>query len=640
MKSINNVKKRGRRIILLSFVQVSMIILLCGCGKDKDGKSGLKPRPEKSRAIYIYMCGSNLESRNGNGGKDIDELLSADVGDDMYIIIETGGSKEWKSHDIANDAISRYEISGGELKLIEKADNANMGEPQTLTDFITWGKEYFPAGEAMLILWDHGYGPVGGVCLDENYGFDSLSINELSDALKNAGLEKKLNIIGFDACLMASLETAISVGDYADYMIASEETEPTGGWDYKALAEAYSEGRSSLETCKSNCDSYMDKCREEGKDSYVELSVFDLSYLDQMVDQFEIAVDIVQGELRSSDRASEMIHALRNCERFGGSNSYKGASNLLDFLDLFLNLPELRRDITEFWDVVYKLIPYKVKGDNRNATGLSFYYPVLYDKGEIEEYISYGIVGKYNDFLRDYYFNTPDKTVELTDTGSVGEDGEYMISLTPDSSYYLSSVEYILMTEDTNGEQHILYSDNDIIRDTDKMTFRSRIRESCLSLDGHRMFSTTTARNEYYTDYTSDVIVNGKRMSLIYGYEPPLDYEAEDEGDYFIFGLWEGYDENGFPAGDLVQLKKGDIVQVITDITYEYGSVVEHWSEEFTIGDEGGIISEIPIEEKSLKYIFIVKDVFGNAFTSDTATFEEGVVKSIEAYTLGYVTED
>ena len=46
-----------------------------------------------SKTLFIYMCGSNLESKQGSASKNIDELLSAEVDDNTQIVIQTGGSK-------------------------------------------------------------------------------------------------------------------------------------------------------------------------------------------------------------------------------------------------------------------------------------------------------------------------------------------------------------------------------------------------------------------------------------------------------------------------------------------------------------------------------------------------------------------
>ena len=89
-----------------------------------------------------------------------------------------------------------------------------------------------------MIFWNHGSGSVGGFGYDECYPDDrSLSLREICEGLESSRLpdNKKFAFIGFDACLMATLEIATSLSPYADYLIASQELEPGGGWDYRSV---------------------------------------------------------------------------------------------------------------------------------------------------------------------------------------------------------------------------------------------------------------------------------------------------------------------------------------------------------------------------------------------------------------------
>lgn len=74
-----------------------------------------------------------------------------------------------------------------------------------------------------------------GICFDETADNDSLTIHEVNDALyavQQKDPDFHLDIIGFDACLMATYEMAVHLPSYADYMVASEELEPSLGWSY------------------------------------------------------------------------------------------------------------------------------------------------------------------------------------------------------------------------------------------------------------------------------------------------------------------------------------------------------------------------------------------------------------------------
>jgi len=103
----------------------------------------------------------------------------------------------------------------------------------------------------MLIIWNHGQGwrappsdptakhPFGGqlaggyryVSSDEDTG-DKLYNRAIQDTLTKLLGAVKLDVIAFDACLMAMVETAYAMRGVAHVMVASEELEPGNGWNY------------------------------------------------------------------------------------------------------------------------------------------------------------------------------------------------------------------------------------------------------------------------------------------------------------------------------------------------------------------------------------------------------------------------
>lgn len=233
-----------------------------------------KPQPDDgSFTLLIYMCGSSLESKNGAATEDIAELLRADIPDKVNILIETGGAWKWKNDRISYDKIQRFQVSGGELALLDENRLSSMGDAETLRAFVDWGTETFPAERTALILWDHGGGFLEGICMDELYRDDWLTVGELDEALSGSRFDGKFSFIGFDCCLMANYETALTVSKYADTMIASEGDEPVGGWDYGAVAEAI--GKTDF------YDAVLDSFAKANTDrADYTLSVIDLSKLD------------------------------------------------------------------------------------------------------------------------------------------------------------------------------------------------------------------------------------------------------------------------------------------------------------------------------------------------------------------------
>ena len=104
----------------------------------KRNELGNEPMGAKdSWTLFVYMCGSDLESGGGAATNDIKEMLAANPSSSVNIIIQTGGACEWQEFGISNDSIERYRVDKDSLELIEKLPNASMADSKTLADFIS-----------------------------------------------------------------------------------------------------------------------------------------------------------------------------------------------------------------------------------------------------------------------------------------------------------------------------------------------------------------------------------------------------------------------------------------------------------------------------------------------------------------------
>ena len=590
------------RIIALILLCAVTLSLFTACGTNENITT-------EGRTLFIYMCGSNLETKQGLASKNIDELLSADAGD-MNIVIQTGGASIWRHHDISSSKSQRYEIKDGKLMLLKEFEQKNMGEAETLTDFLKWGQKNYPTNHNMLVLWDHGGGSAKGVCFDENYSFDALTLTELNSALKKAKLNNKFDIIGFDACLMATVETAAMVKDYAKYMIASEEIVPSGGWDYKSVVKAFATGKSEKKIGKQICDSFMKKCKNHEQELFSTLSVLDLSQLKTMLKKVTEAAEYLNRIAGKENYFSQLLNAARQSEKFGVDNVFDGSSNMVDFAD-FYGLVNIE-DITAAVEIK-KFVIYNVNSGKRNNTGLSFFYPISVSEKEIQDYISLGVCREYNDFLQEYYLNAPKTTVTFKDRGSIAKDGSFRIQLTENSHKYLASVNYQLIQTDSDGTERVISSGADIKGDWDKLIFKSNFRGVTPALDGHRLYSKLHVDREITLDYEAPAIVNGEKTFIRYYYDP-------EDHSFLIPGTCKGFDENGLPINGFKMLSKGDKVCVATDLDEAKNKI--NYGEEFVIDDKEGEMTELPLDGKEYKYVFVVTDIFGNTFKSDMATFE------------------
>lgn len=106
--------------------------------------------------IFVYLCGTDLESGSGLATGDISEMPDASTGSNVQFVLQTGGTNGWQNEIIGSDSIGRYMISDGEMYLLDEQPSASMGSADTLADFLSWGVENCPAAKMGVIFWNHG----------------------------------------------------------------------------------------------------------------------------------------------------------------------------------------------------------------------------------------------------------------------------------------------------------------------------------------------------------------------------------------------------------------------------------------------------------------------------------------------------
>ena len=140
----------------------------------------------------MYMCGSRLEEEHSSASRVLSSL-AYNLPENINVIVETGGSRSWDISDIYSDYQQDFIVQKNGIRLINQSSSKNMGSPDTLTGFLSWSIENYPAQHYMTVIWDHGGGPVGGVAYDSNYKFDSLSLNELKSAFGSLDVKNGYN---------------------------------------------------------------------------------------------------------------------------------------------------------------------------------------------------------------------------------------------------------------------------------------------------------------------------------------------------------------------------------------------------------------------------------------------------------------
>lgn len=232
----------------------------------------------KEWTVIIYMAADNDLANFAR--KNLMQLASLGSNDRVNILVQLDTTIQRKKK-----VTLRYYVEHNKLTITNYNDPSSQqmdsGSPHTLIDCCRWAMENFPAKNYMIDLWNHGIGiidierrrmlnsselftfnpqncmveldrtipfldfavqteqePERGICFDDTTG-NFLTNQDLTLALKTITEDfldgQKINVVTFDACLMAMLEIGNVLQPYVDYMVASQEVELGTGYDYSRV---------------------------------------------------------------------------------------------------------------------------------------------------------------------------------------------------------------------------------------------------------------------------------------------------------------------------------------------------------------------------------------------------------------------
>lgn len=326
--------------------------------------------------IMLYLCGTDLESRSRMATSDLQEMLKAELSDNVNLIVYTGGCSRWNNDVVSSRTNQIYQIRSvkgktGLVALEKDMGAVPMTDPSTLAGFIQYCAKNFPANRNELILWDHGSGSVSGYGYDEKFrGSGSMSLPGIRSALKQGGVS--FDFIGFDACLMATAETALMLDDYADYLVASEETEPGIGWYYTDWLTALGRNPSmpTLEVGRRIVDDFVQTCARRTPGQGTTLSVVDLAELSaSMPAKLADFSDTVTKSIQEKDYRT-ISTARRGAREFARSSRI----DQVDLADLAYKVGG--KEGENLAEAVRSAVKYNnTSRGMTNAYGLSIYFP-------------------------------------------------------------------------------------------------------------------------------------------------------------------------------------------------------------------------------------------------------------------------
>ena len=667
----------------LAALAVSAFFLLVGCGSDMSAASYARAGADFSDSynasdtwvIYWYICGTDLETEFGAASEDLAELQKVKLPPNVKVVIQTGGANQWQTEGIPTRGVGRFVYDADGLRSLGTAADADMGTGAGLSDFLRFGKENFSADHRVFVFWDHGGGSVGGICLDERTQ-NMISLDEVRGAFDSVyGADPDtppFEIIGFDACLMASVDTLAAVHGFSRYMVASQETEPGCGWNYTgwvgALARNPAMGGAALG--KMICDTYYQGCKEYAVDGIVTLSVSDVSKAPALLSAYgSYGVEALRAASENPRRLfSTLFRGADASENYGGNTREQGYYDMVDLGELVKNTKSAMPDTSDpLLSALDDCVLYHVNGAYRpNGLGLSCYHAYDADADVWRAYASlnvaptpikclyyYLIFGSMPDAAQQYLSVAPaayapetpgtppalsQSTIQSATVPAVGShpiynvaaledmpvdidnEGAAFVTLPASATEMLSSVHCQLIYMDEKQDILLnLGSDSNIVADWDTGHFKDNFFGTWPMLDGHPVYIEITEEGDGYNLYSIPIKLNGVPCNLQVVY----DYKTES---YRILGARR--DEPDGIAGlvasrELIKLKPGDQIT-----TLHYGMTLSGPDDEytevevdtFTVGANPTVKDE-EVGDGTYGYFFEFIDPLNNSALSDMVTY-------------------
>lgn len=441
---------------------------LVGMAK-KEGS--VSPFDQKKNTLLIYMNGSDLESDGvGSASDDIAEILECvPTAQDLNVVMLVGGTLDWERPEIPDEAYRVFYLEMNEMYPVCDMGEQNIGDPALLAGFLELGFTYFPADRTSIIFWNHGGGSIYGYGNDELTG-DGLLLDELNSAFASGIPEgERLDFIGFDACLMGSLETACMLSPYADYLVASEEIEPSSGWDYSFLVDLNRKPDiDTVQLCRYIVDYYVEgqnTSLDYWLDTQATLSIVDLRTIGYLADAFddfseEIGTDMMQGSYNDISRARNEAKA------FGVSSEPDACYDMVDIASLAKVLSDLAPEKSGMLiSTLEEVIIYSSHNDNIEETcGLSVYFP-FESKSDVPDAIAYyeemeilpaytDLIGLFSEKLLNEEF---DFSGFSSETPAIDEDGNFTVQLTEEELKNMRNIYFTLWGKEEELEPGIFY---------------------------------------------------------------------------------------------------------------------------------------------------------------------------------------
>ncbi len=495
-------------------------------------------------SVFVYMAADNDLSNFAD--EDLAEMQLVGSNDDIAVVVQ-----------VDQPVIGARRLLVLEGSTVELADLGivDMCDWQTLAQFIEWGIRNFPADRYCVILWDHGTGwtRIGSKSFGRDWSSGnvmSVAEGELKRAVRTAydRTREKIDLFGFDACLMQLTEVVYEIKDYIRAFVGPQIICPLEGYRYDEILTAMHAdpgmNRRELGTVivQTSVENYIDV-------QPVVYAAVDILYLRELV----LALDnVLTSFMSGSDRPviADIRESVQTIPTFGDipsqDDEHVDLGDFIHHLDDAVASTATQSLVTAYDRLVVASEHWGE--DFAQTTGLTVYFPYDYPdfKQLVDNYVglTWAQETQWPRFLNWYYDADDMRPTDVTLTSSdVGADNDFR--LTWDASYDLSPVTYSIV-EIMGLESGLFYS---ACEDTDQWYVDGfSLSSTNVYAGNYSFFSGNTSNLDNSIETRNPIFIEDLGILSIF-----LDYNTEDMADSLIieygsfidvhYGLSDGWQE-------------------------------------------------------------------------------------------------
>ncbi|MCZ7356878.1 MAG: clostripain-related cysteine peptidase [Candidatus Methanoperedens sp.] len=408
----------------------------------------------KKWTVLVYLAGDN--NLDEDGARDLAEMAKIGSNDNINVVAQFDRAGKTGTQRF-------YITKGGGYPKDSIADlgETNTGDPKVLIDFLKWGITAYPAEHYMAVLWNHGSGwneddvydravkvspekekfplmakrafrdkrikkVMFSTTMDEILSqpaalrgilYDDESKDFLDNAeMKNVLIEaakltpnKRFDIIGFDACLMNTVEVAYQLKDTAKVIVGSEETEPDAGWPYDSVlgALAANPSMSPQEFGKAIVDLYIRSYDKGVNSEPVTMAAVNLDKISALISTIDKCAVALKKNIAAQDTFNDIMLCSENVQKF----YYRTYKDIFDFAKLIKEKSKVKEiqdtcagvmEALKPSDNSYVIASMSLTTNMANAHGVSVYFPGRESYTKYYDRLDFARKSKWDEFIKAY----------------------------------------------------------------------------------------------------------------------------------------------------------------------------------------------------------------------------------------------